>query len=38
MITESGAEITSDFVPRSIAAVEKLIAELGLLQKYGRIK
>ena len=38
VITESGAQITSDFVPRSIGAVEKMIAESGLLQKYGRIK
>ena len=38
VITESGAQITSDFVPRSIAAVEKMMAESGLLQKYGRIK
>ena len=38
VITESGAHITSDFVPRSIAAVEKVIAESGLLQQYGRIK
>jgi Xaa-Pro aminopeptidase len=38
VITESGAKITSDFVPRSIAAVEKVIAESGLLQKYGRIE
>ena len=38
VITESGAQITSDFVPRSIAAVEKMTAESGLLQKYGRIK
>jgi Xaa-Pro aminopeptidase len=38
VITESGAQITSDFVPRSIAAVEKTIAESGLLQKYGRIR
>ena len=38
VITESGAQVTSDFVPRSIAAVEKMIAESGLLQKYGRIK
>jgi Xaa-Pro aminopeptidase len=38
VITETGAQITSDFVPRSIAAVEKLIAEPGLLQRYGRIK
>jgi Xaa-Pro aminopeptidase len=38
VITESGAKITSDFVPRSIDAVEKTIAEQGLLQKYGRIR
>ncbi|HEX6053208.1 MAG TPA: M24 family metallopeptidase, partial [Gemmatimonadaceae bacterium] len=38
VITESGAQITSDFVPRSIDAVEKTIAESGLLQTYGRIK
>jgi Xaa-Pro aminopeptidase len=38
VITESRALITSDFVPRSIAGVEKAIAEWGLLQKYGRIK
>jgi hypothetical protein len=38
VITESGAKITSDFVPRSIDAVEKVIAESGLLQTYGRIK
>jgi Xaa-Pro aminopeptidase len=38
VITQSGAQITSDFVPRSIAAVEKMMAESGLLQKYGRIK
>jgi Xaa-Pro aminopeptidase len=38
VITETGAQITSDFVPRSIAAVEKVIAESGLLQQYRRIK
>lgn len=38
VITESGATILSDFVPRSIAAVEKTIAEPGLLQQYGRIR
>jgi len=38
VITDSGVRITSDFVPRSIAAVEKTIAESGLLQTYGRIK
>jgi Xaa-Pro aminopeptidase len=38
VITETGAKIISDFVPRSIAAVEKTVAEPGLLQQYGRIK
>jgi Xaa-Pro aminopeptidase len=38
VITESGATILSEFVPRSIAAVEKVIAEPGLLQQYGRIR
>ena len=38
VITESGAKILSDFVPRSIAGVEKVMAQPGLLQQYGRIK
>ena len=38
VITEGGATVLSDFVPRSIAAVEKTIAEPGLLQQYGRIR
>jgi Xaa-Pro aminopeptidase len=38
VITESGAKITSDFVPRSIAAVEKMVAEPGILQAYKKIK
>jgi Xaa-Pro aminopeptidase len=38
LITESGAKILSDFVPRSIEAVERLVAEPGLLQRYGRIR
>jgi len=38
VITESGATILSDFVPRSIAGVEKVMAEPGLLQRYGRIR
>ena len=38
VITESGANILSDFVPRSIAGVEKVMAEPGLLQRYGRIR
>ncbi|MCR4374000.1 MAG: Xaa-Pro peptidase family protein, partial [Acidobacteria bacterium] len=38
VITETGATILSDFVPRGIAAVEKTIAAPGLLQQYGRIR
>jgi Xaa-Pro aminopeptidase len=38
VITETGAKILSDFVPRSIDAVEKLVAEPGLLQQYRKIK
>jgi Xaa-Pro aminopeptidase len=38
VITDNGVRILSDFVPRSIAGVEKLIAEEGLLQKYPKIR
>ena len=38
VITDTDAKILSDFVPRSMAAVEKAIAEPGMLQQYGRIK
>jgi Xaa-Pro aminopeptidase len=38
IITPTKADIISDFVPRSIAAVEKTIAEPGLLQQYGKIR
>ena len=38
VITQTGATVLSDFVPRSIAGVEKTIAEPGLLQQYGRIR
>lgn len=38
VITDTEARIISDFVPRSIAGVEKLIAEEGLLQKYRKIQ
>ena len=38
VITDSGAKILSDFVPRSIAGIEKVMAEPGLLQRYGRIR
>ena len=38
LITPTAATILSDFVPRRIDAVEKTIAEPGLLQQYGKIK
>jgi Xaa-Pro aminopeptidase len=38
VITDSGVKILSDFVPRSMAAVEKVIAEPGLLQNYRKLK
>jgi Xaa-Pro aminopeptidase len=38
VITEGGATILSDFVPRGITAVEKTMAEPGLLQQHGRIR
>ena len=38
VITENGAEIVSDFVPREIEEIEKLMKEKGLLQKYLRAK
>lgn len=34
VITEDGAEVISDFLPRDIESIEKLIQEEGLLQKY----
>jgi Xaa-Pro aminopeptidase len=38
VITETEARILSDFVPRSIAGVETLVAEEGLLQRYPRLR
>ncbi len=38
VITEDRATILSDFVPRSIAAVEKAMVGPGLLQQYRRIR
>jgi hypothetical protein len=38
VITETGVTILSDFVPRKIEDVEKVIAQPGLLQSYSRIK
>jgi Xaa-Pro aminopeptidase len=37
-ITDTGVRILSDFVPRSIEGVERLVAESGLLQAYRKIK
>jgi Xaa-Pro aminopeptidase len=36
LITEDGAENMSDFVPMDMAAIEAVIAEQGLLQRYPR--
>lgn len=36
VITENGAEIVSDFVPMDIEAIEKLMKEEGMVQKYPR--
>ena len=36
VITDTGAEIVSDFVPMEIEAIEKLMREEGMLQRYPR--
>jgi hypothetical protein len=36
--TFKGAEIISDWVPRSIEAIEKAMAEPGLLQRYAEMR
>ncbi len=36
IITETGKEIVSDFVPMDIEGIEKLMKETGLLQRYPR--
>lgn len=36
IITETGKEIVSDFVPMDIEAIEKLMKETGMLQRYPR--
>ena len=36
VITETGAEIVSDFVPMEIEAIERLMREEGMLQRYPR--
>jgi Xaa-Pro aminopeptidase len=37
VITEQGATIQSDWLPRDMAAIETIMEGPGLLQKYGRI-
>jgi Xaa-Pro aminopeptidase len=37
VITPAGAKILSDWVPRDMAAIEKVMAETGLLQRYPAI-
>jgi len=36
IITAAGKEIVSDFVPMEIDAIEKLMMEVGMLQKYPK--
>jgi Xaa-Pro aminopeptidase len=38
VITPGGARILSDWVPRDMAAIEKLMGEQGLLQRYPAIR
>ncbi len=37
LITEKGAEVMSDFVPRGTVEIEKLMREPGLLKRYPRV-
>ncbi len=37
IVTETGAEIASDFVPMDMDAIEKLMQEEGMLQRYPRL-
>jgi hypothetical protein len=34
VITETGAEVVSDFVPMDIKGIEKLMREKGMLDRY----
>ena len=36
LITEDGAEITSDFAPMDMGAIEELMREPGMLQRHPR--
>jgi hypothetical protein len=36
VITDKGRDVLSDFVPRDIAGVEKVMKEEGILERYPR--
>ena len=36
VVTPKGAEVLSDFVPRDVEAIEKIMREEGLLKRYPR--
>lgn len=36
VITEKGRDVLSDFVPRDMASIEKIMKEEGLLERYLR--
>jgi hypothetical protein len=36
VITEKGRDVLSDFVPRDMASIEKVMKEEGLLERYPR--
>jgi Xaa-Pro aminopeptidase len=36
VVTDRGADVRSDFVPRDMAAIEKIVKEEGLLERYPR--
>jgi len=36
VVTGKGADVLSDFVPRDMAAIEKVMKEEGLLERYSR--
>ncbi len=36
VITEKGSDVLSNFVPRDVAAIEKVMKEEGLLERYSR--
>jgi Xaa-Pro aminopeptidase len=38
VITKDGKEVLSDFVPREMDAIEALMSEEGLLQRYPRVE